>query len=407
MSNSNINVDVVVVGQNYSTSLGLIQSAGEAGFSVGVVRSIDNDSTKITPELKSKYVSLFFIHNRRKEKELVDILIDNFASLTRKTVLLPADDNNAALLDKYADYLTPYFFMPCIKNNYGYISHYMDKSYQSSLAISLGINKVRSWTIEANNLKYSELPSNITFPCITKPQLSMGSSKRYIIVNNSMEDLQNTLHSIANEKQCSLLIEEYVNVVNEYTIPGVSYNNEVIIPAFIKKNKIGSGYHRGVTISGVIVDSAKYINICNKLKELIRNIGFEGIFDIELFESNNQFYFNEINLRNGAAGYALTKAGINLPAMYINHCFGKKVQINNKNLKEGLTFASDKAAIENYVSGYMNLSEYIRLMNNIDFRLLLDSGDKSVKLAFRIIEIKAFLIKIIPFINKLRSFFRL
>ena len=61
-----------------------------------------------------------------------------------------------------------------------------------------------------------------------------------------------------------------------------------------------------------------------KVRALLNLISYTGIFDIECFISpNKELTFIECNLRNGAYGYAVTRAGSNLPWLFYAHATGQ------------------------------------------------------------------------------------
>ena len=389
-------VDVVVLGRNYSTSLGLIQAAGEAGYIVGAVHSTEKSVGRRPLELRSKYVKKsLIITNRSNEKELVSTLINNFSSSKEKVVLLPSDDYSVCAIDKNIHELERYFIVPNVCHKTGEIIKCMDKNVQASMAVEAGLHTAKCWEVNIDGTNEPAVPSSVIYPCMIKPLRSVGAPKTYIRQCESKDDLEKALREIQQNKPCSILIEEFINIEKEYTIPILAIGNEVIIPAFLKKNRVGAGTHKGVTIFGTVLSSARYPEIVESMKKMVRRAGLNGIFDIELFESNGEFFFNELNLRNGAAGYALTRAGVNLPALWVDFCYGKHPSVEKMTFKEGLTFVSDKAAIENYRAGYMNWREYRNTVQSADFRFLVDSGDSAIKCGFKRIEIRTILSKII------------
>lgn len=381
-------VDVIVMGQNYSTTLGLIQAAGEAGFVCGVAKNTANLSQRLTPEQKSNYVSKYIVFDRRDDKKILDALIDNFSQSDKKIVLLPADDFCSLFIDRHLTFLEKYFYIPNSRHQEGEVKKLMDKQVQSEMATQAGLETAKNWSVQYRGDESLALPSGIIYPCITKPQISVGTPKTHIRKCNNETELRATLYDIFKERPCDVLIEEFINISYEYTVPILAYEDEVLIPAFIRKSYVGSGDHRGVTISGKVVNSNNYAQIVDSLKRLIKNAGLNGLFDIELFESSGRFYFNELNLRNGAAGYALTRAGINLPALWIKYCMGNPMDYKNESLKDGLTFVSDKAVLDSYSAGYIDLKTYRNIIKNADFRFIVDNPDMGAKKAFRKIEIK-------------------
>ena len=386
-------VDVVVIGQNYSTSLGLIQAAGEAGFRVGVVH-YSSSIPKHTPlEFISKYVCVRLFAERNKENELLKALIENFSKGTHKPVLIPSHDTSVIFIDSYLHILERYFYVPHIFHQSGEMTRYMDKSLQSKLAVESGLRKAPYWIIELDGSPGFAIPKDIVFPCITKPLCSVGSLKSYIRRCSNAEELKKVLSEINNNRPSPILVEQFITIDNEYTIPGVAIGDAIHIPSFIQKGKVGSGNHKGVTIAGKVIKSNRFESVVACLKLLIRTIGLQGIFDIELIESNGVFFFNELNLRYGAAGYALTRAGVNIPAIWINYCLFNKAPEPNYSFKEGLSFVSDKAAIENLLSGYMSIREYKSLISSSDFRFLIDNKDQAIRKKMLFFELKVLLSK--------------
>ncbi len=389
-------IDIVVIGQNYSTSLGLIQAAGEAGYGVGVVHSTVHPVKHQPLEIQSKYVrDYIIIENRTDEKRLLSLIIDRFSSNGQKVVLLPSDDYSAALLDRNLSELEKYFYLPNSKHTAGEVIRCMDKGRQAKMAIEAGLPKAKCWEIHLDKETVPTIPDDMVYPCITKPLKSIGSHKTYIKRCNNRNELEKTLKEIVRERSCSILVEEYINIENEYTVPILAAGDKIYIPVFLKKIRTGTGVHKGVTIAGRVVPSGQFPQIVDSLKQMVRNAGLQGIFDIELLQNGDTVFFNELNLRNGAAGYALTRAGINLPAMWIDYCLNSQLFKGVLSFKEGLSFLNDKAAIENYGAGYMSWKDYRKAVHSVDFRFLYDSGDKAIKRGIIIIEIKTLFSKIL------------
>lgn len=389
-------IDLLIIGQNYSTSLGLINSAGEAGLSVGVVHAAVCPVHHLPLEVSSKYVKDYLIiTNRLDEQEMLLSIIMKFSSKYDKVVILPADDYSVGFIDRNVVELERYFIVPNINHMAREMIRCMDKSRQSLMAIDAGLSTARWWKIDMDKNKKLSIPSDIIYPCITKPLRSIGASKTYIKCCKSRSELESHLEAVRQLKSCSILVEEFLCVDNEYTVPILAIGDEVHIPAFIKKNRIGSGAHKGVTITGTVISSDPFLKVVNSMKRLVKNAGLQGIFDIELLQCDDSFFFNELNLRSGAAGYALTRAGINFPAMWVDYCHGKCVSINNASFIDGLSFVSDKAAIENYGSGYMNLNEYRKVVHSSDIRFIVDCGDATIKHRFRLIIYRTILSRVI------------
>jgi len=392
--------EVIIIGQNYNTSLGLIKSLGEGGFKCATVKFKRNKSfvrnllqIPISPDLCSKYVDKWVTIPREPETTLINGLISNFGNKTHKKYILPADDYCAFALDNNYNLLSEYFHVPHIINRIHSLKYYMDKQNQKVIAENSGINISKTWSINIKKGERISIPKDVIYPCITKPQSSIGLPKSYIQKCNNKDELFSLLNHFANETSCKILVEEYIEVEEEFTIPGISDGVNIIIPAFLKKIVIGRGAHKGVTICGKVEDSKLYQEECAKLISLMKNIGFTGIFDIELLKSRDKFYLNEINFRNGAAGFSLTKAGINLPFIYVNNLLkGIPLAVSCSQLKE-LTFVNDKAALEYYLVDECTKSEYYRIINDVNVRLIDNTDDRLAQLSFKLFRLKSLFLK--------------
>jgi len=118
----------------------------------------------------------------------------------------------------------------------------------------------------------------------------------------------------------------------------------------------GSGGHHGVTLKGKILNSCN-VAFMNQLKKFIQGLHLCGLFDIDAYESNGILYFNELNLRFGASGYAITNSGINLPSCLIKHLTGEK-QTTEKNTVNEAVFVNEKVAYDDFYNGFISLSNY-------------------------------------------------
>lgn len=376
---------IVVIGQNYCTSLGIIKAFGEAGYRVEVgKRTMGKHRSFHTPEMKSRYVDRAIIcMSVGSDNDMIKGIIQNFAVTDRKKILIPSDDFCVTLIDRNLDELSRHFILPHVKNEQGAVSRLMDKSKQKELAKKCGINVANSVIIkEFSNEAVNNISINISFPCFIKPVNSVGNPKSYIRKCENVSTLSTYIAQIAKEQKCIMLVEEFIDIEKEYTIPGIAIGKEVIIPAVLEKFQTGNGAHKGVTIAGKVHKSSAIGDCLCLLERFVKELDFQGIFDIELFKSKDKFYFNEINLRNGAAGYSLTKSGINLPAMYADYLIKQTERKSQEQFIPGRTFVNEKAALENYICGFCSFRTLIKTITTADIRFILTSNDINASIRF-------------------------
>ena len=381
-----MSIDAIIIGQNYSTSIGLIKGIGILGYKSASIKRVTHKLLFPTPELVCRFVEKYEYTVVRPGKQLIELLVNEYTDNDKKVVLIPSDDYCAALIDKYREQLENYFLVPGIESGSN-VEFYMDKEEQKKIALKHRISTAAYSVIHISDGSY-ELPT-ITFPCITKPRKSIEGSKKNIRICYNQNDLEKTLENVINTGGKDILAEEVINYDFEYTVPGLALPGCVYISALLKKTRIGQGEHRGVTGAGQVVPIEKNIAIVDNIKEMILDIGFVGIFDVELFEKNGQFYFNELNLRNGAAGYALTAAGANIPGAFMEWARTGNTYFTFK--PKTLSFVSEKVILESFESGLITWKEYKNTLKNSDVKLVDDVSDSRCRMAYKLLEGKAIL----------------
>lgn len=385
--------DVIIVGKNYSGILGMVKSIGEAGYNCHVVSCVAEIPRFNTPDVVSRYVKSFKYAISRKDDEILDCLVENYGNNGEKKILIPTDDYSMALFDKERTRLEQFFIYPSSKNTVS-ISTMMDKAYQKDVARSIGLNAAKTWLIDMPDNNLLNSVNNITFPCFVKPlsSFSVGASKTYMKKCGTKSELISHLKNCESKGLQTVLIEEYIEFDHEYTIPGVAAGDCIIIPAYIEKLKTAMGTHKGVTIKGRVKDIAILDNLSQLLVAFIRRIGFEGIFDIEVFENNGVYYLNELNLRNSAAGYAVTFAGVNLPGILCDYYSGKEFDRNVHIVNDSIVFISEKPALQECVEGLISWKDFYKDLEKADVRFITEKDDPKPRKAFIRIALKTILI---------------
>lgn len=367
----------IVIGRNYTSRLGMIRALGLIGCDVHVIKTNGNGKD---PDAYSKYVSGYH-YAPQPDKELLIQKIRLIGSKCReKVVIVPVDDYAASTIDEHLDELKSHFLMPNIHMRQGAIVDIMDKDIQKELAIKSGLNVARGWVLDIRNGDYS-IPADLTYPCFPKPQISFMGNKRCMKRCDNEADLRRIISEVAKGKNCPLLIEEYIKIEKEYATLGFSDGKTVVMPAMIQLLKDGSGPHKGVTLQGKITPIEQFKEFYMKLSDYITKIGFVGLFDIDSYESNGNLYFNELNLRFGASGFAITDAGVNLPKMLVDCLQNKEIDINQMITREGL-FVNEKVAYEDMNDGYISYKEYKRYLSCSDYSFIKNSDDPNPYVQF-------------------------
>lgn len=300
--------EVIVLGTTHHNTLGIIRSLGESPYNFGVVLVLYGESESYLTS--SKYVkSHYFV---KSPNEVTGQLLA--LAKEEKQVIIATTDEAVHQLDLNAGLLLPYFHFFGTKE-VGRLTWFSDKQEQDITAQSIGLNTPTNYT-----------PENICYPCLLKPLASIAGGKRVIICNNKEE----YHHAISEFPKTQFQIQQYLPKEQEIVLVGLSVNGEVHIPAYILKQRENAG--GGTTYSTVHPSNDLDSSLVEKSKELVKVIGYEGLFGIEYLLCEGKYWFIEINLRSDATSYAVSVAGVNLPVAYVLAKQGEEINniVNNQ-----------------------------------------------------------------------------
>lgn len=298
---------VIIFGNSHHNTLGLVRSLGEKG--IRPILFLEPCDLRFCCVRFSKYIAK--IHYLKSLEDGLRVLREEYGKEAEKPIVLNAGDPSMCLLDAHYDELKEHFCIFNANGEQGRINFYMDKSNQFPEAEKCGLNLIKTWRIKDP----TNLPTDIAYPCLIKGNNSTSSSKEDMYVCQDRNDL--VLHL---KDSGEYLVQEYIEKDYELDIVGFSWNHggDVYIPAVIRK--IRDDIHRQSAYER-LEDSKDYINLdFEKIKALVRVIGYEGIFSVETIFHNNKYYFLEINLRNDGCGWLYTVAGANYPYMWYQYC---------------------------------------------------------------------------------------
>lgn len=374
---------VIIISRNYSSILTMVRSLAGLGYEIEVLRTFEKTPkftelfTRMNPEGYSKYVSKYSVlvtnHNPRK---LVSKLIEMY-NPDRRTLLIPADDIPMSVIDSYYDRLSQYYLLPNISGKQGMANYFMEKNRQKSLARAFGFNVVDSHEIQITEGMY-QIPDEINYPCFLKPAVSTTSSKSIMRRCNNRSELNAALNELASdEKNIGLIVEDFLEITNEYALLGFCAKESVALSdGMIHFLESGQGGRIGVCMMGEVVSTDSMLDLVSRVRSFMKSLDFEGLFDIDLLEANGKIYFCELNLRFGASGYAITKSGVNLPAMMADYMFdGKEVDEAAVLACTGYKFVSEKILVECYGDKLISKHKMNDCIEKADIHFIDDEND--------------------------------
>lgn len=376
-----MNQKVVIIGIGYTSKLGLIRSIASLGAEISVI-SLEN--VKLKPlDYYCKYVSHYYFCHGNSEERLMYLLTNNCIDKEQKVILIPNNDFSTTVIDKNANLLKEHFLFPHINHEQGAITDWMNKEKQKNLAKSCGIKVANANNVVISNGSY-QLSPNIKYPCFTKTRAYVSGYKQTLHKCLNEKELRDVLDFFCIKfKDLTVMIEDYMDISKEYAVVGFSDGKNVIIPGIIEILLMISGKHKGVACQGSIMPISGFENLVEKFKRMILEIGFVGLFDIDFYLSEGEYYFGEINLRIGGSGSAVSRMGVNLPAMFVKSLIGQSNDDMQKEIKDIAIYANERICCDYWQDGDLSTKEFCRIMKSSSIHFLKDKCDKKPLLMFR------------------------
>ena len=375
---------VVIIGHSYLSRLSLIRSVAQLGCDITVIVTASNKKGlfKKPVDCYSKYINHLYQFERKNIASLIYLLKTKCADPHQKVVIIPDGDDIVAALDNNREELGQFFIIPYISKEPSSIQFWMEKTNQKKLAREVGLDVTDGVVVDIIDGKFS-LPEGIHYPCYCKPLATMNGGKGGMRRCNDTEDLTQALdfiiqHRSRNER---VLVEDYKDIDTEYALLGFSDGSEVIIPGIFQLLTV-SKHNKGIALQGRVVPTKGFEVLVRKFQDFVLRMGFIGVFDIDFFCSGGVFYFCEMNLRFGGSGYALTKMGVNLPAMLVNSFYGESIDGMNNSIEDSATYVNEKMCIEDWMSGLISWREFNGFIHGSDIRFIPDTHDSKPKQAF-------------------------
>lgn len=290
---------VVILGDSFNNTLGLIRSLGEAGASV-ILILVGNDRLHVS---KSRYAnrtipceSLDDCNLILKQKELLG------------SYLICTNDNAAKWVDDNEEWLSINYHTPMRGQHIGGL---FDKPEQCELAEKFGIIIPKSVRYERNE----PFPDNLSFPILIKPANSNGGDKSDIHICHNRNELDN---SLAMQSSCGhFIMQEYIIKDFEINLIGIATDKGAVIPGGIKKLRHYPNIYSACSY-GLFLDVIELGIDADPIERMIESTGYRGPFSVEFLRKGDRSYFLEVNFRHDGLAYAATAAGVNLMKMYLD-----------------------------------------------------------------------------------------
>ena len=371
---------VIIIGVTYATRLTLARAIHRAGYEVTLIYFSQYAPDEFDPnppyDTYSNCVEHCY-HSRKTESDLIPLLLEKCTDPNGKTVIIPACDYSISIIDANQDKLRDSFLFPNINHQQGEMISWMGKTRQKALARQLGLNVAEANEVYVKNGLFT-LPGTIKYPCFPKPSMSYKGGKAGLVRCDNEDELNAAIRMIIEKggDNISVLVEDYIDIDNEYAIVGLSDGEHVLIPALLQLLVVSKAYN-GIALNGKVMPIDGFEDLIEQFKEYVRQTGFVGLFDIDFYESKGTFYFGEMNLRFGGSGHAVTSMGVNLPDIFVKFMVnGYSPSLFNVDSIHGSAFyLNDKLCLDDLLRNAITYREICRLARKSDVRFMPDSDD--------------------------------
>lgn len=309
------NHEVIIFALDHYNPLGLVRSFGEEGIhSIVVAQKSRTDISRYSKYTK-EYIAV------ETTQEGYEWLMSHYQETVfeNRPFLLTCDDRTIEFLDnRYDEWKNR--FIGFNGGNKGVITKYMDKYVILQAAKRYGLKVLDTITVDKG-----EVPANIEYPVITKSiSPVVGGWKSDVFICYTEAELREAYEKIRAPK---VIIQKYIEKKNEYCLDGFCAKNGEIMFTSIETtyNYLIKGYYSPY----MTVKNFNKPEIKKPLEDLMREVGFEGIYSIEfLIDRDDQMYFSEVNFRNSTWSYASTCAGMNLPILWAEAMLSGEAPVN-------------------------------------------------------------------------------
>lgn len=357
---------VVILGHNFMTRLNVARAAKQAGCEVICLCIYYGKTPILKPvDAYSNAVDAYHYVSARNEEKIKLLLLNKCRMEGEKVLLIPCSDYTVSVLDKYSQELEAYFYLPVMKGGSKVVS-LMNKSRQKEVAEKVGVKVAKSWIVDVTGAEIT-IPSVIEYPCFPKSLQSISGGKLGMVRCNTPEELRESLVALKKNRSKQVLVEQFLTIDKEYALVGVSDGTQVYIPGVLYLKEVAKGAHNGVAVAGQVEPASDYRNLLESYASFVREVGLTGLFDLDFFYCQGEFYLGEMNMRIGASAAAYLKGGVNLVKALIESYEQNDGWLEvQKEVKEICPFLNDNTLALEWQSGDVNYEQVLQRLGSAD-----------------------------------------
>ena len=361
--------NVIIFGDDHYNALGVARVFGVNEIKPCGLLVVPKDKEQLCYAKYSKYwKTIWFVEN---EQEGIALLLKMGSS--DKQVLIPTSDRAETALDNNLDVLNPFYYLPGMRNTQGAVSALMDKYQQSKWAESLGLKTAKTWLHTLGE----DIPSDLRFPCFLKPVASSEGDKRDIRKCDCLDDLNNALAELQEKHYWRILIQEYLHKDYEMELWGCIPKYSPKIPYLLSRHLREWPVVGGSVSCHQFLLDADIRAEAEKILYAIRDEGYTGNIDIELFMIQGEIYLNEVNFRNSGDVYACFNNKVFYPLIWYKDIIGEDVSSMNTEYSDKYYAMNEITDFKQVVFGNLSLGKWLHYVTHCkDFAFFFPTDKK-------------------------------
>lgn len=292
---------VIVVGDSFNNTLGLIRSLGQAGTKP-ILILVGHDRLFVS---KSRYVETTIMVDT-VEQAMTELR--KLQPQYKGAYIICSNDKAAQMLDSNEPEFSKFYQTPMRGKTIGEL---FTKNAQCRLARQCGVTVPQSVIYNRGE----EIPE-LNYPILIKPDDSNCGEKADIHICRNSQELE---QSLGMDSRCDrFIVQEFIDKEYEINLIGAVNDHGVAIPGGVRKLRHYPSPNGPCSFGVYLPLSALPVDI-EPVKRYVEATGYRGPFSIELLHCGNKNYFMEMNFRHDGLAYTATAAGVNLLNFYVNN----------------------------------------------------------------------------------------
>ena len=319
---ANFDNTVIVIGADHHNTLAVIRCLGRKQCNQKVLIHSQKSATEKISLSQSRYAVGKTWRVNETEEDILQWLLNHTEE--KQQVLFPCSDLAAYVIDANFTRLAPYYIMPGFKRRPGKVVELMDKIQQSRFAAEHNLAMARTWKL-CNNDGF-QIPEDMVYPCIAKPEISAFGRKSDIVICNSAVELTGALEILAKNGYQSLVIQQFLHKKYEICAYGCLVDTKRLCAGgTICKTREFPPQGGGSLTYARFVDEEAVNILRDRVLAILYESGYRGQYDIEFLVCEDGVYLNEINFRHSGNGYALVQNGVFAPYIWCADALGVEI----------------------------------------------------------------------------------